>query len=119
MDTLKEKKDIIMMAAGTGITPMLQLIQFLLQLKSTNVSIWLFFFNKTQKDMAFKQELKEVGKKFSHFSCQHILSKPEEDWKGITGRISVKLLNQILPKPRKERIAFMCGPVLFIKDGQR
>jgi cytochrome-b5 reductase len=51
---------LVLIAAGTGITPMLRIINYVLQ---KDIDIVLLFFNKTQNDILCREELEIISNK--------------------------------------------------------
>ena len=51
---------LVLVAAGTGLTPMLRIINYVLQ---KDIQIVLLFFNKTQKDILCREELQIISDK--------------------------------------------------------
>ena len=50
-----------MIAGGTGITPMLQLIRAILKDPRDKTKMWLVFANQTENDILLRTELEEVA----------------------------------------------------------
>ena len=119
---LLDAQNVLLLAAGTGITPMLGVIDYCLKRKFIDTrKIHLIFFNKTQPDILFKDELQAWTNEFtSQLSVDHVLSSPEgSDWKGATGRVSKKLLLKLHPNVKteceddSESLICVCGPKAF------
>ncbi|CAG0885610.1 unnamed protein product [Cyprideis torosa] len=111
--------ELICLAAGTGLTPMLGLITWALYEAATRFSgIKLVFFNKTIQDILLQEELEALEKKFpDNFNVLHVLSDETEDfWSGRRGRVSMELLEDILPVAPINQVYFaVCGPSVFSK----
>lgn len=113
---LKECTSVILLAAGTGFTPMVKLISWVLELdKHHDRPVKLAFFNRTERDILWKNELDSLCQKYTSFQVHHILSEAEEEWVGIKGRISLKLLQDLFPCSFNESGMFVCvcGPSSF------
>ena len=70
--------------------------------------------------MLFKEELQCWTKEFnSQFSVDHVLSSPNENWEGQSGRISKELLLNLHPNLKvecmddSESLVCICGPSAF------
>jgi cytochrome-b5 reductase len=96
-------------AGGTGITPMIAIIRWILT-KKLDVELFLTFANKTESDIIFQQEWEDNTQQFPNFHCHHVLEQPPPGWSGGTGRITANMLQQHLPAPSPDTCIFLCGP---------
>lgn len=114
--------DLILLAAGTGITPMFKVIKhFVEQQKrhSRPATLRLLFFNKTERDVVWKSELETLAENSSPcvITVHHVLSQEQKD--GYEhGRVSKELLCKLIPesliqKENSTRMACLCGPITF------
>ncbi len=57
---------LILIAAGTGLTPMIRIINYVIkQINSKNyINVYLLFFNKTQNDILCREELQTISNKY-------------------------------------------------------
>ncbi|KAI9310234.1 hypothetical protein BX666DRAFT_1870515 [Dichotomocladium elegans] len=103
-----------MIAGGTGITPMLQLIRKIFGASSTDndTKVTLIFANQTEEDILLKDELDAYARSFpKRFKVVYILDKPSKAWKGPKGYVSGDLIREHLPKSdTPSSIIFVCGP---------
>lgn len=81
------KKDIIMIATGTGIAPFMGMIPMLLD-NGRKQPITLYFGVRFETDLFYANELREWEKKYPNFKAVISLSKPTEKWTGLSGRIT-------------------------------
>ncbi|XP_039292054.1 cytochrome b5 reductase 4 [Nilaparvata lugens] len=112
----KNITEVYLFAAGTGITPMLSVVDWLLKSPSV-LKIRLLYFNKTRKDIILEDKLDQLASEESRFYVEHILSEPSSEWSGRRGHVSLDLLLNILPKhaddiPRSDFVC-ICGPRPF------
>ncbi|KAL0821756.1 hypothetical protein ABMA28_005178, partial [Loxostege sticticalis] len=124
LQKLKAVKSIYFIAAGTGITPMLGLLKFMLSRSNPRCErAHLLFFNKTEDDILFRDNFETIAKEDNRFTVTHILSDAKSTWPGPKGRISYDLLTQVLGKePLKcgdicSHFACVCGPTDFTQAG--
>ncbi|KAJ0069220.1 hypothetical protein NL108_003154, partial [Boleophthalmus pectinirostris] len=76
---IKKFKHVAMIAGGTGITPMLQLVRRITADPSDNTKCSLIFANQTEKDILLREELEEVKKNHpDQFSLWYTLDKPPQ-----------------------------------------
>jgi len=110
------KKEIVMIAGGTGITPMYQVVNELLQHKEDKTNLTLIYSNSTAKDILMKERLDELAAKHPNFSVKYLVTKPAKgEWKGETGRFDANKAKQWLPKPSDDTLVMVCGPPPFMK----
>lgn len=102
-----------MVAGGTGITPMWQLLQAIDSNPADKTKVTLLFANISEKDILIKEELESLAKrKPEQFKIVHVLEKPERSWKGLKGFIGHDELAKSMPLPGLADKAklFVCGP---------
>jgi len=99
-----------MIAGGTGITPMLQIIRAILKNPEDQTQLRLIFANVTEQDILLRDELDELAAKRSNFKVYYVLNVPPEGWTGGVGFVSQEMIEQQLPKPNAEIKVVMCGP---------
>lgn len=68
-------KKVGFVAGGTGITPMISIIRWILA-ESLAVELFLVFANKAEADITFREEWDEDGREHATFHCYHILEQP-------------------------------------------
>ena len=96
-------------AGGTGITPMIAIIRWILT-KRIDAELFLLFANKTEADIILREEWKQAAQKHPNFHCRHILEQPPSGWPEGTGRVTADVLHQYLPPPEPGTCIFLCGP---------
>jgi cytochrome-b5 reductase len=102
-------KKVGFVAGGTGITPMISIIRWILA-KSLPVELFLVFANKAEADIIFRDEWDEDARKHASFNCHHVLEQPPAGWSQGTGRITEAILRRYLPPPGPDTVIFLCGP---------
>jgi cytochrome-b5 reductase len=104
---------IALVAGGTGITPMYQLIRAIFSNPNDKTKVSLIYGNVSEEDILLKKELEEVENTYpQRFKAFYLLDKPPEKWQGGTGYVTKELLKTVLPEPKEgEKIkVFVCGP---------
>ena len=104
------KKSIGMIAGGSGITPMLQVVQYILRNPDDKTKVHLIFANNGEDDILLKEKLDDLAKKHSNFDVTYILATPSSSWKGEKGYVSKELISKKLQKPSDDSMIFICGP---------
>ncbi|KAK7892043.1 hypothetical protein WMY93_024006 [Mugilogobius chulae] len=113
---LKTFKHVAMIAGGTGITPMLQLVRKITSDSSDNTKCSLIFANQTEKDILLRKELEEVKKNHSdQFSLWYTLDKPPQDWSYSSGFVTADMIQDHLPAPSSDVLVVLCGPPPMIQ----
>ncbi|KAI9339610.1 hypothetical protein BDR26DRAFT_820767 [Obelidium mucronatum] len=103
-------KHIGLVAGGTGITPMLQVIQRALSDPHDDTKLSLLFANVTEQDIILRDYLDELAKKHKdRFTVFYTLDKPSATWTGGSGFVSEEMLTALLPAPGEGKV-FVCGP---------
>lgn len=102
-------KQVGFIAGGSGITPMISIIRWILA-KNLPVEMCLLYANKTEADIIFRDEWDKTAQEHQNFHCYHVLSEPPAGWSQGTGRISDALLVTHLPPPGPDTAIFLCGP---------
>eukprot|EP00475_Leptophrys_vorax_P028120 TRINITY_DN404_c0_g2_i1.p1 TRINITY_DN404_c0_g2~~TRINITY_DN404_c0_g2_i1.p1 ORF type:complete len:307 (-),score=85.93 TRINITY_DN404_c0_g2_i1:581-1501(-) len=110
------KKHVGMIAGGTGITPMFQVLKEALENPADQAQYTLVFGNTTEGDILLKPELDALAAKHSNFKVHYIVSKPSATWTGLTGHINADIIKKYMPDPTdSESIVFVCGPPPMVK----
>ena len=119
------RQKFFLLAAGTGITPMMSLIWKLKSGRVTKeepVSVRLLYFNKSIKDIIYQDKLNSLlssqdRPRFS-FELVNVLSEGGDSESGKKGRINKELLReQILDQigtETEKSFIFVCGPNGFV-----
>ena len=102
-------KKVGFVAGGTGITPMISIIRWILT-KRLDAEQFLVFANKTEADIIFRDEWERDVRAHPNFHCYHVLEKPPAGWPEGTGRITAEILRRRLPPSGPETVLFLCGP---------
>ncbi|KAF4794715.1 Cytochrome b5 reductase 4 [Turdus rufiventris] len=77
---VQTSEDLLLLAGGTGFTPMVKLLNFALTEVSCLRTVKLIFFNKTEDDILWRSQLEQLALKDERFEVQFILSQPSKDW---------------------------------------
>lgn len=102
-------KKVGFVAGGSGITPMISIIRWILA-RSLPAEMFLLYANNTEADIIFREEWDENARKHASFHCYHVLSQPPAGWSQGTGRITEAVLRTQLPPPGPDTVIFLCGP---------
>eukprot|EP00158_Paraphelidium_tribonemae_P001354 Partr_v1_DN24294_c0_g1_i2_m36791 putative cytochrome b5 reductase len=104
-----------MIAGGTGITPMLQIIRAILSNPADKTEVSLVFANVNEEDILLRDEIDELARKYSQFSRYYVLNNVPADWKGGVGYVTQKIITEHCPPPAADIKILLCGPPPMIK----
>jgi len=104
------QKEIGMVAGGTGITPMYQVIKEVLQNPSDKTRLRLIYANVSEHDILLRKELDDLAAKHDNFKVHYVLDKAPAGWKGSEGYVTRELVQRWLPKPAPDTMVMVCGP---------
>ena len=97
---------LLLLAAGSGITPMLSLIEAFCQSRQLKaISVQLMYWVKTHEDAAYAEYLKEVAENFTNFTYQIFYTQEQDQ------RLNPSHVNQL--KSLNETTVYACGPSGF------
>jgi len=116
----KQCNQFIMIAGGTGITPMLQVLNYMYRNPGNcNVKVNLLYANQTEDDILVREELEALVTDFpDQFKLHYTLDRPPADgWKYSSGFISKDMIENfcVFNGSSKNTQVFMCGPLPMIK----
>jgi cytochrome-b5 reductase len=107
-----------MIAGGTGITPMLQILQEIFRTsRNYNVAVKMIYANQTEDDILVREELESMEREFPNFDLHYTVDNPPSEWKYSTGFINPKMVEEHLLFKDKSKPTqfFMCGPPPMLK----
>lgn len=114
--TPNHKKHIGMLAGGSGITPMLQVIQEIIQNPHDKTEVDLIFANNAEVDILLKERLDHIAKTHKNIRVHYVLSQAEhpEKWGGYQGFVSEELVRKHIHAPSVDTLVLVCGPPGFM-----
>jgi NAD(P)H-flavin reductase len=83
-----------MIAGGTGITPMLQVIRAIIRGRPTGdkTQVDLIFANVNREDILLKEDLDALAEEDSRFRIHYVLNNPPEGWNGGIGFVTAEMI---------------------------
>jgi len=102
--------EIIMVAGGSGMAPMVSLLSDMLKDPPKRKATY-FFGAVTKRDIFFLDEMAEFEKRIPNFNFVPALSdpQPDDDWDGETGLITVPLGNYLSTIKTENAQGYLCG----------
>ncbi|KAL0040785.1 hypothetical protein WJX79_005466 [Trebouxia sp. C0005] len=104
-------KQMSMIAGGTGITPMWQVVQAVLKDPEDPTMMKLIFANQTHEDILMEKDLDALAQD-QRFSIHYLLSRPKDGKyeKGSVGRVTEKLIKEQCFGSSDTTLCLLCGP---------
>lgn len=98
-----------LIAGGSGITPMYQIMKAVLKNPADPTLLYLLFANQTEADILLRDELEAMAKD-PRVKIHYTLDRPEAGWKYSSGFINEEMLKANMPPADGESVILMCGP---------
>ncbi|CAN3354283.1 NADH-cytochrome b5 reductase 1 [Diutina catenulata] len=100
-----------MIAGGTGITPMYQIITAVLKNPEDKSKISLVYANVTEQDILLKAELDKLAAEHpEQFKVHYVLNEAPAEWTGSTGFVTPEIMQTHLPSASETTNLLLCGP---------
>lgn len=99
-----------MVAGGTGITPMFQIIEAIANNPEDKTEVQLVYGNQTEADILLRPELDKIVKEHKNIKVHYMLDKAPANWIGGEGYITEDILNKFLPAATDKSTILLCGP---------
>ncbi|KAK5641911.1 hypothetical protein RI129_010458 [Pyrocoelia pectoralis] len=126
LKNIENRETFLLLAAGTGITPILGVLLFLLERRIRRCkNVTLIFFNKTENDILLRQQLETLQNEDNRLHVEHVLSQSDSKWSGLKGKITNELLRDNINKhltntvyKESDIFTYVCGPAPFTNLAQ-
>ncbi|BCR91640.1 putative cytochrome b5 reductase [Aspergillus chevalieri] len=104
-------KKIGMIAGGTGITPMYQLIRAICEDDADETEVSLVYANRAEGDILLRRELEAFAKAYPRkLRIWYMLDQPEKGWKYGSGYVTPDVMREKLPGAAPDTRIMLCGP---------
>lgn len=111
-----EEDDLVFIAGGIGITPIMSMIRFMRDM-GINRKVLLVYANRDRPSIVFYEELQEISfGEEAEVEVIHILSEPGEQWDGERGWIDSEKLRRYCGGRFEGRSYYICGPRPLVKN---
>jgi ferredoxin-NADP reductase len=105
---------VLLLGAGSGITPLYSIARFMLDGGLDGADVNLFFSVKTPRDVIYDEEWGELSAAHSGFRFHLTATRATPAvWQGRHGRITTDWILENVSAP-EECVAFICGPGPFV-----
>ena len=112
-------KKIGMVAGGTGVTPMYQLIRAICEDENDTTEVSLILANRTEDDILLRKELEAFAKNYpKNFKLWYMLDQPPQKWTYGKGFVTQAVMASKLPAPSPDTKVMLCGPPGMVKAAQ-
>jgi ferredoxin-NADP reductase/mono/diheme cytochrome c family protein len=115
LDPERHRK-IVLIAAGSGMTPMMAMLRYIDDLR-LDIDATLLYCVRNAGDVFFQVELEEMQARMKSFRYIARLSDPPSDWTGWKGRISAESVRAAV-SDFTGREVFICGPAPFMETAR-
>ena len=105
-----------MVAGGSGLTPMFQILQAVANDPEDHTQVSLLYANKTEGDIALRAKLEHFARTRSNIHVHFTLDQPPPDgWEGFSGFVTQDMLEQTMPAAAPDSMIFVCGPPPMVR----
>lgn len=104
---------LILLAAGSGITPMLSMLESLSAKGELSAPVSLWYWVKTEQDIAFQQRFEALAAKHSNFSFQVYATQAQP----AAARLNKSYLTDL--KNLENSTVYCCGPSGFVSTAEQ
>src|SRR5579871_1897871 len=105
-------QDVVLLAAGSGITPMMAMLRYMDDL-CLETTVTLLYCVRTSNDIIFHGELEELRVRLKNFQYHLLLSDPDTGWSGRRGHVNREFIEDTVKEPTSTNF-FLCGPPPFM-----
>lgn len=105
--------ELVMISAGSGITPVMSMLRQLRRMQS-NSAVTFLHFARTPEDVIFAEELARIAAEAKNVRVHLCVEQADERWQEARGRFTEALLESVAPRYRELPI-YMCGPSPFMQ----
>lgn len=108
----KFAKKLAMIAGGTGITPIYQVMQAILKDPEDETEMFVVYANRTEDDILLREELDAWAEKYpERVKVWYVVQESvQEGWKYSVGFVTENVLREHIPAAAGTVLALACGP---------
>ena len=104
-------RDLVFLAGGSGSAPAMSMLKDVLTRKQP-FNFHFIYASSYISDYIFIDELRVLAKQHNNFTLTEVISRPPEDYQGITGHLSADRIKS-LANITDETMFYICGPTPF------
>jgi len=98
-----------MIAGGTGLTPMYQIIQQIIKDNKDETKVKMIYGNITDDDILCRSDLQKM-RKVRNIDIIFTLDQPPSGWQEEAGYVTSTMIEKHLAPPEQEPVTLVCGP---------
>ena len=91
----RKHRNVVLLAAGSGITPMMAMLRSIDDL-CLDAAATLLYFVRTHRDIMFESELEQLRSRLGNFKYHVALSQPHDEWTGPRGHVSREFIESTI-----------------------
>jgi ferredoxin-NADP reductase len=111
----KEGGPLFLVAAGSGIAPLMAMIRHRAATQS-DASCRLLYSSRSREETIFAEELESLAAEDGALEITHTLTRSQPPvWTGYSRRIDREMLEEVAPSPKARPLAFVCGPTPLVE----
>ena len=103
--------DLVFLAGGSGGAPARSMIESVLN-RGLNIKFHLIYGNSYENDVIFQDTFRDLANKYENFTLTEVISRPTENYTGLTGHLNENLLVDVLGNVTNKTF-YICGPTPF------
>ena len=111
-DPVRHIEPLVLISAGSGITPMMSILRHLAATDSDQ-SCTFIHGARSERDIIFSSECEELAGRMKNVQYHVHLTKPSSEWRGPTGRVDFSSVTEAVDAVVDARY-FLCGPGEFM-----
>lgn len=113
----RKHKRIVLVAGGSGITPMMAMLRYVDDL-CLPVEVTLIYCVRNLQDVFFEAELSDLESRSPNFRRILILSQPDAHWGGPRGYLTHEMIENNVENIATATV-FLCGPPAFMENAHK
>lgn len=111
--TCTSERDCFFVATGAGLAPIMAQIKYLLENSGVTDRLTLLFGARSSEDIFWQNRLDDLARRFPNFSYQLTLSRPAEDWSGLSGHVT-----RHFPEILVGQDFYLCGSLAMVQEAR-
>lgn len=112
-------KNFVFIAGGIGITPLRAMIHKLFPGGKKEIrrqsQVFLFYSARFKEDLCYSSEFEDLARIHSNFEFVPVISRPDQDWQGESGRLNANLIMKFVQELTVFDYYF-CGPEAMMSE---
>lgn len=107
-DPVYDSSDIVLLAGGSGITPMASIIRNAIN-EGSDLNIHMLYGSRDEQDIVFMNEFETISAAHENIKVDFIISEPAADYTGLCGLLDKEMISRLIGSVEGKTF-FLCGP---------